>query len=101
MVISGGFAAQHSAIAAGSLAVSGVVKSFRKNTPLYGGVVVVVETNVFFGRPRKRTMVDDKITPVLDVEAGSRNEVGGARSDVRVVHGIVEYPNPRAEVTDD
>jgi hypothetical protein len=98
VVVAGCFASQHGTITAGSLAVTGIVKPFGKNTPLHRGVVVIVKADVFFGRPGKGAVVYNKITAVLDVQAGSRYKIGRGGSDFRVVNGIVEYPHPGTDM---
>ena len=49
----------------GSLTVLRAIQSLGKDTPLCGGVFIVVECQVFLHRPRERTMVNHDVLYIL------------------------------------
>lgn len=66
-----------------------VVKRFAEDTPLHGGIFVVVHGDVFLYRPTERAVVDDNVGSILNIERRFVALVAVAHAETQVADDIV------------
>ena len=82
-------------IAPDALVVACIKESFVHNTPLDGGIVVVVDSGILLAAPAKAAVVDDDIPGVLNANGSTLDEVLLLR-----LSGVALGAQSRTDITD-